>query len=76
MLSELAYPHIRHCSSTNHSDLKKSTVVNESLSPTNNYQFCSREEIYLLQLIQQNEKSTQIQLDCPDCIMHAIQDGI
>ena len=36
----------------------KSTAVDESLSPMNQ-QFCSREN-QLLQMLQQNEKSTQI----------------
>ena len=38
------------------SDLMKSTVVDESFSSMN-LQFCSREN-QLLQLLQQNEKST------------------
>ena len=57
MLSELAFPHIRCCLSAIPSDLMKSTAVDESLS-TMNQQFCSREK-QLLQLLQQNEKSTQ-----------------
>ena len=40
----------------------KSTVVDESLSSMNQ-QFCSREN-QLLQLLQQNEKSTSIQRFC------------
>ena len=60
MLSELAFPHIRCCLSAIPSDLMKSTAVDESLS-TMNQQFCSREK-QLLQLLQQNEKSTQ--MDC------------
>ena len=58
MLSELAYPHIRCCLSAIPSDLMKSTAVDESLSSMNQ-QFCSREN-QLLQMLQQNEKSTQI----------------
>ena len=57
MLSELAFLHIRSCLSTIHSDLMKSTTVDESLSSMNQ-QFCSREN-QLLQMLQQNEKSTQ-----------------
>ena len=57
MLSELAFPHIRHCLSAIPSDLMKSTAVDESLSSINQ-QFCSREN-QLLQMLQQNEKSTQ-----------------
>ena len=57
MLSELASPHIRCCLSAIPSDLMKSTAVDESLSSTNQ-QFCSREN-QLLQMLQQNEKSTQ-----------------
>ena len=48
MLSELAIPHIRCCLSAIPSDLKKSTVVDESLFSMNQ-QFCSREN-HLLQL--------------------------
>ena len=58
MLSELATPHIRCCLSVIPSDLIKSTVVDESLSSMNQ-QSCSREN-QLLQLLQQNEKSTSI----------------
>ena len=58
MLSELAFPHIRCCLSAIPSDLMKSTAVDESLSSMNQ-QFCSREN-QLLQMLQQNEKSTQI----------------
>ena len=58
MLSELASPHIRCCLSAIPSDLMKSTAVDESLSSMNQ-QFCSREN-QLLQMLQQNEKSTQI----------------
>ena len=58
MLSELAFPHIRYCLSAIPSDLMKSTAVDESLSSMNQ-QFCSREN-QLLQMLQQNEKSTQI----------------
>ena len=58
MLSELAFPHIRCCLSAIPSDLMKSTEVDESLSSMNE-QFCSREN-QLLQMLQQNEKSTQI----------------
>ena len=58
MLSELAFAHIRCCLSTIPSDLMKSTAVDESL-PLMNQQFCSRENL-LLQLLQQNEKSTSI----------------
>ena len=58
MLSELATAHIRCCLSAIPSDLMKSTVVDESLSSMNQ-QFCSREN-QLLQLLQQNEKSTSI----------------
>ena len=57
MLSELAFPHIRCCLSDIPSDLMKSTAVDESLS-TMNQQFCSREN-QLLQMLQQNEKSTK-----------------
>ena len=57
MLSELAFPHIRCCLSAIPSDLMKSTAVDESLSSMNQ-QFCSREN-QLLQMLQQNEKSTQ-----------------
>ena len=57
MLSELAFPHIRCCLSAIPSDLIKSTAVDESLSSMNQ-QFCSREN-QLLQMLQQNEKSTQ-----------------
>ena len=57
MLSELALPHIRCCLSAIPSDLMKSTAVDESLSSMNQ-QFCSREN-QLLQMLQQNEKSTQ-----------------
>ena len=57
MLSELASPHIRSLSAIP-SDLMKSTAVDESLSSMNQ-QFCSREN-QLLQMLQQNEKSTQI----------------
>ena len=57
MLSELASPHIRCCPS----DLMKSKAVDESLSSMNQ-QFCSREN-QLLQMLQQNEKSTQIILE-------------
>ena len=56
MLSELAICHIRCCLSAIPSDLMKSTVVDESLSSMNQ-QFCSREN-QLLQLLQENEKST------------------
>ena len=48
MLSELAFPHIRCCLSATHSDLMKSTAVDESLSSMNQ-QFCSREN-QLLQM--------------------------
>ena len=58
MLSELAFPHIRCCLSAIPSDLMKSTAVDESLSSMNQ-QFCSREN-QLLQMLQQNEKSTQM----------------
>ena len=58
MLSELAFPHIRCCLSAIPSDLMKSTAVDESLSSMNQ-QFCSREN-QLFQMLQQNEKSTQI----------------
>ena len=58
MLSEFASPHIRCCLSAIPSDLMKSTAVDESLSSMNQ-QFCSREN-QLLQMLQQNEKSTQI----------------
>ena len=58
MFSELAFPHIRCCLSPIPSDLTKSTAVYESLSSMNQ-QFCSREN-QLLQMLQQNEKSTQI----------------
>ena len=61
MLSELAFPHIRCCLSAIPSDLMKSTVVDESLSSMNQ-QFCSREN-QLLQMLQQNEKSTQMSVD-------------
>ena len=57
MLSELPFPHIRCCLSAILSDLMKSTAVDESLSSMNQ-QFCSREN-QLLQMLQQNEKSTQ-----------------
>ena len=57
MLSELAFPHIRCCLSTIPSDLMKSTAVDESLSSMNQ-QFCSREN-QLLQMLQENAKSTQ-----------------
>ena len=58
MLRELAFPHIRCCLSAIPSDLMTSTAVDESLSSMNQ-QFCSREN-QLLQMLQQNEKSTQI----------------
>ena len=58
MLSELAFPHIQCCLSAIPSDLMKSTAVDESLSSMNQ-PFCSREN-QLLQMLQQNEKSTQI----------------
>ena len=58
MLSELAIPHIRCCLSVIPSDLMKLTAVDENLSSMNQ-QFCSREN-QLLQLLQQNEKSTSI----------------
>ena len=58
MLSDLAFPHIRCCLSAIPADLMKSTAVDESLSSMNQ-QFCSREN-QLLQMLQQNEKSTQI----------------
>ena len=58
MVSELACPHIRCCLSAIPSDLMKSSVDDESL-PTMNQQLCSREN-QLLQLLQQNEKSTSI----------------
>ena len=58
MLSELAFPHIRCCLSAIPSDLMKSTAVDESLSLMSQ-QFCSREN-QLFQMLQQNEKSTQI----------------
>ena len=45
------------CLSAIPSDLMKSTAVDESLSSMNQ-QFCSREN-QLLQMLQQNEKSTQ-----------------
>ena len=61
MLSELAFPHIRCCLSAIPSDLMKSTAVDESLSSMNQ-QFCSREN-QLLQMLQQNEKSTQIKIE-------------
>ena len=61
MLSELAFPHIRCCLSAIPSDLMKSTAVDESLSSMNQ-QFCSREN-QLLQMLQQNEKSTQRMAD-------------
>ena len=54
----LAFPHIRCCLSAIPSDLMKSTAVDESLSSMNQ-QFCSREN-QLLEMLQQNEKSTQI----------------
>ena len=57
MLSELASPHIRCCLSAILLDLMKSTAVDESLSSMNQ-QFCSREN-QRLQMLQQNEKSTQ-----------------
>ena len=57
MLSELAFPHIRFCLSAIPSDLMNPTAVDESLSSMNQ-QFCSREN-QLLQMLQQNEKSTQ-----------------
>ena len=57
MLSELAFPHIRCCLSAIPSELMKSIAVDESLSSMNQ-QFCSREN-QLLQMLQQNEKSTQ-----------------
>ena len=60
MLSELVSPHIRCCLSAIPSDLMKSTAVDESLSSMNQ-QFCSREN-QLLQMLQQNEKSTQISI--------------
>ena len=63
MLSELAFLHIRSCLSAIHSDLMKSTTVDESLSSMNQ-QFCSREN-QLLQMLQQNEKSTQIYIRKP-----------
>ena len=62
MLSELAFPHIRCCLSAIPSDLMKSTAVDESLSSMNQ-QFCSREN-QLLQMLKQNEKSTQINRTC------------
>ena len=58
MLSELAFPHIRCCLSAIPSDLMKSKALDESLSSMNQ-QFCSREN-QLLQMSQQNEKSTQM----------------
>ena len=58
MLSELASPHIRCCLSAIPSDLMKSTAVDEGLSLMNQ-QFCSREN-QLLQMLQKNEKSTQL----------------
>ena len=60
MLSELVFPHIRCCLSAIPSDLMKSTAVDESLSSMNQ-QFCSREN-QPLQMLQQNEKSTQIHI--------------
>ena len=60
MLSELAFPHIRCCLSVIPLDLMKSTTVDESLSSMNQ-QFCSREN-QLLQMLQQNEKSTQMRM--------------
>ena len=57
MLSELVFPHIKCCLSAIPSDLMKSTAVDESLSSMNQ-QFCSREN-QPLQMLQQNEKSTQ-----------------
>ena len=60
MLSELASLHIRCYLSAIPSDLMKSIVVDESLSSMNQ-QFCSREN-QLLQMLQQNEKSTQIKM--------------
>ena len=59
--SELATPHILYCLSAIPSHLMKSTVVDESLSSMNQ-QFCSREN-QLLQLLQQNEKSTSRDTD-------------
>ena len=59
-LSELAFPHIWCCLSAIPSDLMKSTAVDESLSSMNQ-QFCSREN-QLLQMLQQNQKSTRIYL--------------
>ena len=72
MLSELVFPHIRCCLSAIPSDLKKSTVVDESLSSMNQ-QFCSREN-QLLQSLQQNEKSTSektpfLAIEQPDMIL-------
>ena len=64
MLSELAFPNIRCCLSAIPSDLMKSTAVDESLSSINQ-QLCSREN-QLLQMLQQNEKSTQIHLPVCD----------
>ena len=58
MLSKLASPHIRCCLSAIPLDLMKSTAVDESLSSMNQ-QFCSREN-QLLQMLQQNGKSTQM----------------
>ena len=49
---------IKNCCSAIPSDLMKSTVVDDSLSSMNQ-QFCSREN-QLLQLLQQNEKSTSM----------------
>ena len=59
MLSEFASPHIKCCLSAIPSELMKSTAVDESLSSMKQ-QFCSREN-QLLQMLQQNEKSTQIE---------------
>ena len=71
MLSELAFPHIRCCLLAIPSDLMKSTAVDESLSSMNQ-QFCSREN-QLLQMLQQNEKSTQIELRYISQIMNVKQ---
>ena len=62
MLSELAFPHIRCCLSAIPSYLMKSTAVDEILFSMNQH-FCSREN-QLLQMLQQNEKSTQMKGMC------------
>ena len=50
----------------------KSTAVDESLSSMNQ-QFCSREN-QLLQMLQQNEKSTQIKFDNECNYLHELDD--